>query len=278
MKVTLSSSAGFCVGVKRAVDIALAAAGENDEIYMLGDIVHNEHVVKQVKAAGIKKINKLSGGAGKTLLIRAHGAPLSTYRNAEDAGYGIIDATCPMVKEIQKIARDDEKKGRTIIIIGDEKHEEVIGIKGSLRGEPVILGPKEPLPINRLKTLDKCSVVVQSTQNIDGVLEIVKELSSLIKDLRFHDTICSPTKNRQKEARALPLKNDAMVVIGSRTSANTKRLYQISKKLNERTFWISSAKDLKKSMFKDAKSVGVLAGASTPDEIIREAVIFLEKI
>jgi len=278
MKVELSASAGFCVGVKRAIDTALEAAESDQSIYMLGDIVHNEFVVKRIKEKGIKKIKKLGSGKGRTLLIRAHGAPLSVYRAAKRAGYRMIDATCPMVKEIHRIARADEKKGRKIVIIGDSEHDEVLGIKGSLTKRPVVIDPREPLPVDKLKKIEKASVVVQSTQNIEKVLGVVDRLSGIIKDLLFHDTICRPTKKRQKDAQSLPLRNDVVVVIGSRTSANTKRLYEISRSLNKRTCWISSADELEPGFLRGAKSAGVLAGASTPDDTIKEVVSFLRKL
>jgi 4-hydroxy-3-methylbut-2-en-1-yl diphosphate reductase len=278
VKVTLSRSAGFCVGVKRAIDMAIKSAEKDNNIYMLGDIVHNEFVVKLIRAKGIKKITRLGDGAGKTLLIRAHGAPLSVYTAARKAGYRIIDATCPMVKEIHRMAKKDEKNGRTVIIIGDSEHEEVSGIKGSLSKEPLIIDPAKRLPLKKIASCEKASVVVQSTQNTEKVREILQKLSKAIKDLRFHDTICVPTKNRQKDAHALPLENDAMVVIGSRASANTKRLYEISKKLNQNTFWVSSAGELNSGLLKGFKNVGLLAGASTPDEIIKEAVSFLRSV
>lgn len=278
MKVQLAKSSGFCVGVRRAIDTAISSSEKYSNIYMLGDIVHNEFVVESIKKTGIKKIKHPGKGKGRILLIRAHGSPLPVYTAAESSGYRIIDATCPMVKEIHKIAKTDEKKGRSIIIIGDKDHEEVLGIKGNLAGKPIIIDPKKNLPVKKLKTLKKASVVVQSTQNLKVVLDIVDKLSREIKDLRFHDTICAPTKSRQKEAMNLPVKNDAMIIIGSKTSANTKRLYEISKKLNKKTYRISSSKDIKPSYLKGAKSVGVIAGASTPDEIIQEVVSFLRAI
>lgn len=278
MKVTLSKSAGFCVGVKRAIDMAIKSAEENKSIYMLGDIVHNELVVKLIRAKGIKKITRLGKGSGKTLLIRAHGAPLSVYAAARKKGYRIMDATCPMVKEIHLTAKKDERDGRTVIIIGDTEHEEVAGIKGALTKAPLIIDPGKRLPLKKIASCKKASVVVQSTQNAEKVREILQRLSETIKDLRFHDTICVPTKNRQEDARTLPVLNDAVVVVGSRSSANTKRLYEISKNLNKNTFWINSSEELDASLFKGFKSVGLLAGASTPDEAIRKTVSFLRSI
>ncbi len=126
MKINLAKSAGFCFGVKRAIELALKACSSEKEAQMLGDIVHNESVTNQLERAGIKKIKKLGYGKGKTLLIRAHGAPLAAYQKAKNLGYKIIDATCPMVKEIHKIAKESQKIGSRLIIIGDRRHEEVL--------------------------------------------------------------------------------------------------------------------------------------------------------
>ncbi len=278
MKVELAASAGFCVGVQRAIDMALEHAGKNEELFMLGDIVHNDSVVELFKKKGVKKIKKLGRGAGRNLLIRAHGAPLSVYAAARKAGYKIIDATCPMVKEIHEAARADEKKGRIVVLIGDEKHEEVLGIKGSLSKPPILIDPSKPLPVRKLKQLKKVSIIVQSTQNSEKVSAIVSKISAIVPDVAFHDTICVPTKNRQKEAKVLPLRNDAMVVVGSGSSANTKRLYEISANLNKRTYIINSTRDIDPGIFRGVRKVGVLAGASTPDSIIKQVVSFLRSI
>lgn len=278
MKVTLSRSAGFCIGVKRAIEKAVMTAKKKDRVFILGDIVHNETVCKDLISKGIRKIKRLDDGKGKTLIIRAHGAPLSVYKKAEEYGYKIVDATCPMVKEIHEIAKKDEKKGRTVIIIGDRDHDEVLGIKGSLASKALVIDPKGRFPVKELRALKKASVVVQSTQNSVAVASLLYRISTIVGDIRFHDTICSPTKNRQKDAKTLPLTNDAVVVIGSRNSANTKRLYEISRKLNKRTCWISSCRDIDPGILKGAKSVAVLAGASTPENVISDVVDFLEKL
>ncbi len=278
MKVNLSSSAGFCIGVRRAIDKAVLAAEKEKGIYMLGDIVHNEFVVSSLRTKGVKKIKRLGKGAGKTLLIRAHGSPRSVYRQAEKAGYRIIDATCPMVKEIHRLVQKQAEEGRDIIVIGDKNHEEVLGIKGAVSSEVLTIDPREALPVKKIRKIEKASVVVQSTQETRRAVEIYSRLSELIKDVRFFDTVCNPTKTRQQDAYAIPGQNDAVIVIGSRDSANTRRLYDISKKLNRRTYLVSSAAEIDQRLFRDVKSVGVLAGASTPESLIDEAVRLLSSM
>jgi 4-hydroxy-3-methylbut-2-enyl diphosphate reductase len=277
MKINLAKSAGFCFGVKRALKIAFESAGLNKKIYMLGDIVHNEEVVKQVSRAGIKKIKRLTGGKDKILLIRAHGISKNTINNALKLGYRIIDATCPMVKEIHRIASDMEKKGFRIIIIGDKNHDEVWGVVGQLKGKAIVIDNKQDVPTEKIKKLKKACVVVQSTQNLDKVIEIVDTLRSYLKDLKFFNTICLPTRIKQQEIKKMPLENDVMIIIGSKASANTKRLYEISKSLNKRTHWVTSRPEIKIGWFKKAKSVGITAGASTPDTATQDIVQYLKK-
>ena len=278
MNVNVAESAGFCFGVKRALKIALDTARSGEKVEMLGDIVHNEDVVKQISEAGVKKIKGLRRGANKTLLICAHGSPKEIYAKASGLGYTIVDATCPMVKEIHTIVRTLEQEGCDVIIIGDRMHDEVRGIKGQLNGEAVVIDDVEKIPLAKIKRIKKACVVVQSTQNIEKTTAIVNILKQHIRDLKFYNTICKPTRMKQKEIKCMPLKNDIMIVIGSKTSANTKRLYQISKSLNERSYWVQSKNEIKPQWFQDAKSVGVMSGASTPDYTTSDVIEYLQSI
>lgn len=273
MKIHLAPSAGFCFGVKRAIDIALDSAKSRKNVRMLGDIVHNEDVIAKIKERGVKKIKTLkTEGRFASLLIRAHGAGRKTYETAARLGYDLIDATCPMVKEIHRIAADREKKGRRIIVIGDKKHDEVLGIVGQLRKKTYVIDRPAGIPWKDLGRLRRVAVVVQSTQNLENALEIVRLLKQRIPDLEFLNTICGPTRSKQNDIKVMPKKNDVMIVIGSRTSANTRRLYEISKSLNSRTFWVQSKDDVRPLWFRGAKSVGVTAGASTPDDTTKAVI------
>lgn len=277
MIIMLAKSAGFCFGVRRALNIALETAAGRKKVFMLGDIVHNEDVVKKIKKAGIKKIAGLKKVNNETLLIRAHGAPSSTFIKAALLGYKIIDATCPMVKEIHRIAQEMEKQGYQIIVIGDKKHDEVRGIIGQLKNRGIIISG-EDIPLARIKRIKKACVVVQSTQNINKVLKTVEILKKHIPNLKFFNTICKPTRIKQEEIKSLPLKNDVMLIIGSKNSANTKRLYEISHGLNKRSYWINSKDEIKTAWFKSARKVGITAGASTPEETIQDIIKYLKKI
>ncbi len=278
MKINVAESAGFCFGVKRALSIALKTAMSQAQVCMLGDIVHNEDVVRQINKAGIKKIKKLCQGKDKILLIRAHGVSLSTLQKARRLGYKIVDATCPMVKEIHKIVRDMSGKGYKIIVIGDKKHDEVQGIVGQTKSKAIVIDTLNSIPLKTIKRINKACVVTQSTQNLDKVLNLVSIFKLYIKDLEFFNTICMPTRIKQEEIKRMPLENDVMIIIGSKTSANTRRLYEISRTLNRRTYWVSSKKQIKLDWFKGAKNAGVSAGASTPDLITRDVVKYIKQI
>lgn len=269
-RITLAKSAGFCFGVKKAITTAVETARSKQPVVMLGDIVHNEDVVKQIQGSGIKKISRLSNGHGKTLLIRAHGSSRRTLERAQKLGYRIIDATCPMVKEIHKIVSKMENDGYQIIVIGDKLHDEVQGIIGQLKSKAIVIDKLKNIPLARIQKIKNAGVVVQSTQNLDNVLAIIDVLRKYIPTIKFHNTICSPTRKKQDEVKTMPKKNDIMIIIGSKTSANTKRIYEISKSLNRNSYWINSAGEIKKSWLKDALNVGITAGASTPESTIHK--------
>ena len=278
MKINLAKSAGFCFGVKRALTIAFNATQEENKVFMLGDIVHNEDVVKEINKSGIKKINRLSKGRNKTLLIRAHGASQKTLAKARFLGYKIIDATCPMVKEIHTIAVDAEKKGYHIIVIGDKKHDEVLGIVGQLKNKAIVIDGVTTIPLRKIKEIRKAAVVVQSTQTIEKTTAIIAVLKKHIGEVRFFNTNCKPTRIKQEEIKQMPIDNDAMIIIGSKTSANTKRLYEIARSLNKRSYWIQSKNEIHPLWLKGIFSVGIAAGASTPDSTTREVIDSIKKL
>ena len=277
MKINVAKSSGFCFGVKRAIKISKRLAESEKKVYVLGDIVHNSFVVEELKGKGIKKIKSLKKGKDSVLIIRAHGAPKGTFTKAKKAGYKIIDATCPKVKDIYEIARRLEKTSR-VIIIGDREHDEVKGIAGLLKKKPITIESPIDIDIKKLKRVKKAAVVTQSTQSIDNIEEVMEVLSRIIPNIKLYNTTCRITRVKQKEIKSLPVGNDVVLIIGSRTSANTKRLYEISKEINKNTHWIESARGIKKQWFKKAKNVGIMSGASTPDKITNEVVERLEKI
>jgi len=278
MKINLAKSAGFCFGVRKAITKALETAKTRKLVFMLGDIVHNEKVVESIRNAGIKKIRRLTSGAGKTLLIRAHGSSKHTLQQAKNLGWQVIDATCPMVKEIHGIARSLENNGDQIIIIGDKQHDEVRGIIGQLKTKALVIDKLQSIPLAKIKKIKKAGIIIQSTQNLDNALAILEILRKYIPKIDFHNTICNPTRIKQNEVKIMPKKNSVMIIIGSKTSANTKRIYEISKSLNKNSYWVNSAQEIKKTWLKNDKNVGITAGASTPESSIQEVIQKLKNI
>jgi len=279
MKINLAKSAGFCFGVKRAIGLALHTAASGKKVYMLGEIVHNEDVVRQIKRSGIRIIKKLpSSGKHKIFLIRAHGSRQKTIQTARRLHYAVADATCPMVKEIHRIAQNMEKQGYRIIVIGDKLHDEVMGIIGQIKGKAIVIDDQKNIPWEKIKKLKRACVVVQSTQNMEKVMWIVAKLKSYCRDIKFFNTICQPTRLKQQEIKTMPRENDVMIIIGSKHSANTQRLFEISKAINPRSYWVNRKADIRRGWFKGAKSVGITAGASTPDYTTKEVIAYIKKI
>lgn len=277
MRIKLAASAGFCTGVKLAVTKALAAAARYPgQVYMLGDIVHNEMVVKKIDQAGVKVVDKITAiPKGSVILLRAHGAEPKIYRQARVRRLKIIDATCPLVAEIHKAARKFARLGKQVVIIGDHGHDEVVGIAGQVKNPIIVATAKEVAKIDNPKEV---GIVVQSTQKISRVREIIAALLDKSESICFVNTICRPTRLRQAEMQTLPSQNDVMIVIGSARSANTKRLVEISRQQNPKTYRVLKATDLQSRWFRQARTVGVTAGASTPPEAIKAVVARLKEI
>lgn len=276
VKINLAKTAGFCFGVRRAIKMALKTSQNHSDVQMLGDIVHNEHVVKEINEAGIRVADSMESIEGGTLLLRAHGAVPQVYEKATERSLNVVDATCPLVTEIHEAARDLEKEGYKLVIIGDHNHDEVIGIAGQVREAVVFAHPEEVI---RFKgRFRKVGVVVQSTQDIENVRKILYELVLKCQEMKFINTICKPTTDHQEEIRIMPLENDVMIIVGSFTSANTKRLTEISTELNARTYQVQSAGDIRGEWFEGVQSVGVSAGASTPDRIIDQVVARISEL
>jgi 4-hydroxy-3-methylbut-2-enyl diphosphate reductase len=268
MKVYKANYSGFCFGVKRAIQNAKDCAFKCKNVYIKGDLVHNEIVCKEIEKVGIKKVHSLEEiPPNSTLIIKAHGEPLKTYQAARAKKIKIEDATCPMVLAIHKKARKMEEEGYEVIIIGDRHHEETIGILGNIKKGIIVENKKD---IGKIKFNKKVGVVCQSTQNIENVTRLISQISKKTEELLFINTICQPTKLRQREVEKLALKCEAILVVGSKKSANTKRLYYIAKKINNNAFWISSTEEVKKEKFRHYHSVGIIGGASTPQYVLGE--------
>ena len=271
MKIILAKDAGYCFGVRDAVNSAYDTSKEYGEVYMLGDIVHNESVVEDLEKSGVKVVSNLNQVPDdKPVLFRAHGTAKEVWKDAEKNKMNIIDATCPLVHEIHKEVKQLDKEGRKIIIIGDHGHDEVIGIASQVQDAIIISTVEEA---EKLKKTKKAGIVSQSTQTIENVQDIINILMTKVFDLRFVNTICFPTKRNQEQIKELSDIVDLMIIIGSFTSANSKRLTQLSLERNKNTYQVTNATEIDVSWFKkNINSVGISAGASTPDRIIDSVV------
>ena len=277
MKIILAKDAGYCFGVRDAVNSAYEMSKKYGEVYMLGDIVHNESVVSDLEKEGVKVVEKLDQiPKNKPVLFRAHGTAKEVWKKAEDKKMNIIDATCPLVHEIHHEVKALHEEGRKIIIIGDHGHDEVIGIASQIP-DPIIVATVEEA--EELRKSKKAGIVTQSTQTIENVQDIINILMTKVFDLRFVNTICFPTKRNQEQIKELSEVTDLMIIIGSFTSANSKRLAELSSERNENTFQVTCASEIDSSWFKDdVNSVGISAGASTPDWIIESVIKKVKEI
>ena len=279
MEILLAKSAGFCFGVQRAVDTAYEHADE-ENVYTYGQIIHNEEVVGDLTKHGVQVIDsddELLEIKDSKVIIRSHGAEKRIYDILEAGGNTVIDATCPFVKKIHNIVREEGQKGNTVVIIGDSSHPEVKGIVGWCVEPPVVIGSEEEAEAfvrkcidGEVKTADNISIVSQTTFNYRKFNYIVDIIRNKLYNVTAYKTICNATSVRQREAQEIASKVDAMIVIGGRNSSNTQKLYEISKKECENTYYIQTLVDLDLTTFESVSRVGITAGASTPNYIIKE--------
>ncbi len=274
MRVILAENAGFCFGVDRAINIALKA-GKSGKSATLGPIIHNSAVVKMLQENSVREVNSIEElEHGETAIICSHGAPKRIYDELESREIKYIDATCPYVKRIHNIVASESREGRQVVIFGDREHTEVVGIAGWC-DHPVIIGSNEELKEleNYISDREKSlSVVSQTTSSGIFWEERIKFLKKEYTNVKKFDTICNATTFRQRDAAELSAGCDAMVVIGDRRSANTRRLYEICKGICANVWHIENADELVSSEFKNFSSVGITAGASTPKWIIEEVM------
>ena len=268
MDITVAKDAGYCFGVRDAVNLAYDTAKKYGSVYMLGDIVHNEQVVKDLEKAGAKVVGDISEIPDDSpVLFRAHGTKNNLWKEAKERNLNIIDATCPLVHEIHREVKHLEEEGRKIIIIGDHGHDEVIAIADQVKKPLIVSSKAEAEAMRRTK---RAGIVTQSTQMIENVQEVINVIMNKVYDLRFVNTICFPTKRNHEQIKDMAAENDIMIIIGSFTSANSKRLTELSKQRNKKSYQVTCAEDLDIGWFRGVKTVGISAGASTPDYLIDE--------
>ena len=275
MGVILAKSAGFCFGVKRAVDKVYEEAEKNQvPVYTYGPIIHNEEVVNDLEKRGVHAIldtSELKDLQKGIVVIRSHGVEKGVYDTIKSEGFTVVDATCPFVLKIHRIVEEYSKKDYHIIIIGNDSHPEVEGIKGwSDLAKTTVLQTKEEAEKLSFQIGEKVCIVSQTTFNYNKFQELVEIIQKKGYDIVVLNTICNATEERQTEAAEIASEVDAMIVIGGRHSSNTQKLFEICKKECENTYYIQTLDDLDMSVFQSIDNVGITAGASTTNKIIEE--------
>lgn len=279
MKVKTAKTAGFCFGVKRAVDkvYELIESGAAP-IYTLGPIIHNEEVVSDLDRKGVRVINEedLDHLENGTVVIRSHGVGKAVYDKLEERGLSYVDVTCPFVLKIHRIAERESSEGKHVIIIGDAEHPEVRGICGWVHGSYTVIKNSTEAENFIPDPEQKICVVSQTTFNYNKFKDLVEILGkkryndNVLDIFNVLNTICNATEERQKEARTIAGEVDTMLVVGGRHSSNTQKLFEICKKECGNTYYIQTPVDLDSEMFQCSSIVGITAGASTPKKIIEE--------
>ena len=278
--IKLAKHAGFCYGVKRAVLTTKKLKAENNdkEIFVLGELIHNSHVINELSQLGIHTVDELPGDKTGICVVRSHGASPDVFEAIKQKGYETVDLTCPDVKKVQQKAIQLVQEGFMLVIVGKPEHPEVCAIKANAQthGDKIIVAPdvQSLVPFEKeLKDHKKIGVVVQTTQRIENLKAVVDYLVPLAKELKVFNTICASTSLRQSEARNLAKESDLMVVVGSKKSANTTHLAEILTGITP-TIHIETGDELKnyEELIKKAQNIGVTAGASTPDAIIENVI------
>ena len=272
MEVLLAKSAGFCPGVRRAVNMVYEQAGSG-HVYTYGPIIHNDEVVQDLEKKGVhvvQSVEELDGLERGTVIIRSHGVSRKVYEDIRSKGFQVVDATCPFVKKIHDTVQAQGEQGRHIIIIGDPDHPEVQGIRGWCLTEPTVIENVDEAVNFSCPPERKLCIISQTTFNYNKFKELVEIISKKGYDINCVNSICNATSERQQEAKTIASHVDAMIVIGDKRSSNTRKLYEISKKECENTYYIQTLVDLDLNALESIRKVGITAGASTPNNIIKE--------
>ena len=277
MKTILAPKAGFCFGVKRALDLAMQTAKEtNKSIYTLGPLIHNPQVVEDLSKKGIKVVKDLSDIPEGVIIIRSHGVGPDIIDNARDRDLQVIDATCPFVKKAQELAKELNDQGYQVVVVGDKEHPEVTGIIGWTGHTGIVV--ETPEQAEKLQPLKKIGIISQTTQPEENFNNIASVLQEKAEEVKAYNTICHATRDRQYAAAELARKVDVMIVIGGKNSANTQKLARLCAQTGTPTHHIETAAEFKREWLTDKKLIGITAGASTPDWIIEEVKRYMEEV
>jgi len=269
VEIIIAKHAGFCFGVKRALELVEAArASRRRDIATLGELIHNPQAVEGLRRAGVRIVESPEEMHGGTLVISCHGVGPGVREEAERAGLEVVDATCPFVAKAQKLVSLLAREGYEIIILGDRGHREVVGLQAYGGGRAKVI--QSPEEAEELPSSRKMGVVVQTTQEMGVYLDLLRRLGEKCQELRAFNTICEATRQRQEAALELARQVDLMLVLGGRNSANTRRLVEVCASTGVEVRHIETAAEISPTWLKGRQRVGISAGASTPQWVIEE--------
>jgi 4-hydroxy-3-methylbut-2-enyl diphosphate reductase len=272
----VSEGVGFCSGVKRAIKMALAAAGRSTSgVYSLGPLIHNPQVVEKLREVGVTPLERLGSGGGE-IVVRSHGASPKILERAREHGYRIIDSTCPFVRKAQKNAQKLHRAGYRVVIVGEKTHPEVKGIRSHVDNKALVV--ESASQVNDLKFGSKVGIIAQTTIPVDTFAGVVGEISKRAREVLVFNTICSETARRQERARALAGQVDVLLVVGGRNSANTSRLKTLCRSICPKTYHVETSDEIDGRWFGKGSKVGIVAGASTPKWLVESIVEKLKGI
>ena len=270
LKIIVCEGVGFCSGVKRAIKMALAAAGRSSGgVYSLGPLIHNPQVVEKLREVGVTPLKRLGKGGGE-LVVRSHGASPKIIKRARDKGYKIIDTTCPFVRSAQKNAERLHRQGYRVVIVGEKTHPEVKGITSHVDKKALVVENSDQA--KHLKFGSKVGIIAQTTIPMDTFAGVVGEISKSAREVLVFNTICSETARRQERARALAGRVDVLLVVGGRNSANTSRLKSLCSSICPKTYHVETSDEIEGRWFARGATVGLVAGASTPKWLVENIV------
>lgn len=280
MKIIIGKTAGFCFGVKNAIDNVEKELEINEEVYCLGELVHNTQITEELKQKGAKFIDDVENAKGK-VVIRAHGVPKNTYKKAQELKLAIKDLTCPKVLHIHNIAEEFSEKDYFIFLIGQRNHPETIGTMSFCGRESIVIEEIKDVE-NALNEFNKSNkedalVIAQTTYSLEKFNKICEELKKDIPNIEIKNTICNATKMRQEETKEISQEVEAMIIVGGKHSSNSNKLYEIARRYCSTVFFVETKNELDINAIKNKNKIGIMAGASTPAKSIQEIVDIIEK-
>ena len=276
MKITLAQHGGFCFGVQRALDKANEMYEQNVDTSTFGSIIHNPVVVDGLAKRGIKSVDDIEDCKTSHIVIRSHGVSPQVYKECEKYSLTVVDATCPFVSKIQKKAKECKEKSIELIIVGEKTHPETIGINGWFGDDAIVINSTDEA--NAIEKVDSACVVAQTTTPEEKFNDIIKVLENKVENLEVFNSICSATKQRQKEAVDISKSCDIVFVVGGKNSSNTRKIYSICKDYCENVYHIETTQDIPKIEYGKYKDLGIISGASTPEWIIKEVYYTMSDI